>query len=394
MEKAMTNKHISFPSIDQFRTTVKHVNDRCGYQGIVIKPTLRFSGSVKLHGTNASVVYTPSLNGPEDVQGHQLYAQSRSNVITPEDDNAGFARFVAEGATWQSALDRMLTRYKTAGFMGDKDYDDVRPQAKEAHTVVVYGEWCGGSIQKGVALNKLPKMFVVFGIKFLRNGKVVENGEEVDGQISTWLMPWEAKLAVEQCLQHTDTCPVNIKETPIYSIEEFPTWNIDIDFNEPHLAQNKLGELTLAVEQECPVAKQLGVSGIGEGIVWTCIGGKDLVSIRTDDLVFKVKGEKHSVTKVTTLAAVDVEKVNSIKACAEIVATVARFEQALDVVKQANPGQDVLDMKFMGPFLKWVSEDVLKEELDTITENGLEPKEVVKACQLLAKNWFVEQTKL
>lgn len=383
----MTQKFYSFPSIEQFRTVVKHVNDRCAFQGAVVKPTLLFSGSVKLHGTNASVVYTPG-------DDPQLYAQSRNNVITPDEDNAGFARFVQDGATWNQALDHMLTQYKTVGFLGSLDYDDVRPNAKKAHTVAVYGEWCGGSIQKNVALNQLPKMFVVFGIKFLRDGKVIEDGVEVDGQISTWLMPWEAQEAVKQCLQHTDTCPANIKTTPIYSIEEFPTWSITIDFNEPHLAQNKLAELTLAVEQECPVGKQLGVSGVGEGIVWTCIGGKGLVNIRTDDLVFKVKGEKHSDTKVKTLASVDVEKVNSIKACAELVATPHRFEKGLDVLKLLHPNEDVLDNRYIGEFLKWVGNDVLKEETDTITENGLEPKEVTKAVNLLAKNWFVEQTKL
>lgn len=372
----MTFKHISFPSIEQFRTVVKHVNDRCNYQNAVTKPTLRFAGTVKLHGTNASVVFN----------GTDFYAQSRENVIDVENDNAGFARFVSEHPGLKQAAFDVLEAFRTTGFMGSPDYEAERPHAKEAHTVAIYGEWCGGSIQKGVALNQLPKQFVIFGIKFLRAGKVIENGEEVDGQISTWLMPWDLKLAFDKHI--AVWLP---PEALVRCIEDFPTWQVDIDFNEPHLVQNKLAELTQAVEDECPFGKTFGVTGTGEGIVWTCIGGTGMVGIRTDDLVFKVKGEKHSVTKVKKLAAVDIEKVNSIKTCAELVGTPARFEQALDFLKRTNPGVDVLDNRYIGQFLKWINEDVAKEETDTITGNGLEVKEVTKAVGDLAKVWFKAQ---
>jgi hypothetical protein len=44
---------------------------------------------------------------------------------------------------------------------------------------------------------------------------------------------------------------------------------MEIDFNMPQLVQNQLSEITIAVEEECPVAKAFGFSGIGEGIVNT-----------------------------------------------------------------------------------------------------------------------------
>ena len=48
-------------------------------------------------------------------------------------------------------------------------------------------------------------------------------------------------------------------------------------------------EITEAVENECPVGKHFGVSGVGEGVVWTCVseGWND------SGTWFKVKGEAH-----------------------------------------------------------------------------------------------------
>src|ERR1700744_3145841 len=88
-------QHISFPSIEQFRNVIRDVKDRANYHGIPL-PELEFVGTVKLHGTNASVTI--------DTDTGELWAQSRSNVITPENDNAGFARFVQEKALEFRAL--------------------------------------------------------------------------------------------------------------------------------------------------------------------------------------------------------------------------------------------------------------------------------------------------
>src|SRR3990170_1416693 len=69
-----------------------------------------FANGICVHNTHGAYVESPT---------GECWFQSRENIITPEKDNAGFAMF---------------------------------------------GEWCGGGIQKGVALNQLLKMFVIFGI--------------------------------------------------------------------------------------------------------------------------------------------------------------------------------------------------------------------------------------
>ena len=49
--------HQPFPSIEQYRHTIKLVRERAQITGVPL-PTLLFHGSVKLHGTNAAVGFT------------------------------------------------------------------------------------------------------------------------------------------------------------------------------------------------------------------------------------------------------------------------------------------------------------------------------------------------
>ena len=155
---------------------------------------------------------------------------------------------------------------------------------------------------------------------------------------------------------------------------------IDIDFNNPELAVNNMTEITEAVEAECPVGKHFGVSGIGEGVVWE-------TTYKGQHLNFKVKGEKHSATKVNKLVKVDVEKIASIDAFVEYALTENRLNQGIEqvfTIEGTTP-----DIKQMGPFLKWVMGDICKEEMDTLVENGLEPKDVSRSINQKAREWFM-----
>jgi hypothetical protein len=146
----------------------------------------------------------------------------------------------------------------------------------------------------------------------------------------------------------------------------------------PQLVQNQLSELTIKVEEECPVAKAFGYSGIGEGIVWTA-DFKGVVHR------FKVKGERHSSSKVKTLAAVDVEKLNSIKEFVDYAVSESRFNQALENI---FPNNEPIDVKKMGDVIRWVVNDVIKEEMDTMVENQLEPKEINKYISSKVREMF------
>jgi len=324
-------EHIPFPEIQQFRNTIKIVRERAEHDGVPL-PTLTFVGSVKLHGTNSSVVFPPEGG---------FYCQSRTQVIAPEKDNAGFAHWVEENKDRFEALEKTL-----------------RKEFPLHSGFVVYGEWCGQGIQKGVAISQVSKRFVVFSISTLKEGT------------RDWVNPFAIRSLVDPLF---------------YCIYDYPTWSLDVDFCKPEESQNRLIELTQAVENECPVGKAFGVSGVGEGIVWWPLPTTDF-NVR--DLAFKVKGEKHSETKVKTLAAVDVEKLASINELVDSVLTEHRLEKKVEsLIEQGGE----LGIKSTGAFLKLVGSDVHKEEADTITASGFENNEIMKAVQKKAKQWWLER---
>lgn len=352
-------KHISFPSIEKFANIVANINRTYNFVGLddnnepiydlsKPKPTLTFKGTVKLHGTNAGVCYNKKDG---------LWVQSRENIITPESDNAGFAFFV------ESNKEAFLDFFKKIARENDLGYAiDV-----ENVTISIYGEWCGGNIQKGVGITNLPKSFFIFGVKVTPS--TIENSEKQP--VAYWV----------------DSSDLRNHDVKIYNIEDYQTYSVDIDFNTPQLIQNKLIELTLAVEEECPVAKAFGFSGIGEGIVFSYKNDKGEV------FRFKSKGTKHSNSKVNTLRLVDDEKINNCIKVANSVCPSWRLEQIFNqTFDTLNGGQ--ADIKRISEFLKAVMVDVIKEEMDIIVDAGLEPKDIGKYVSEISKTYFFEQNKL
>ena len=311
-----------YGSTEQFRSIIREVKTKHDYQGkdengeaifqhLTNYPILDFKGTVKLHGTNASIV---------KYKDESINYQSRERVLSLEQDNAGF----------------MMA-------MMNKDLDFLFNNIMFSDYCAIYGEWCGGNIQKGVALNGLEKMFVVFAIK-------------ADDE---WIDLWS---------------DLQDNEQGIYNILQFKTFDVKIDFNNPELVQNKLIEDTLTVEEECPVGKYFGVSGVGEGIVYSCVSDSSLK--------FKSKGEKHSVSKVKVLNSIDVEELNSIKEFVEAVVIDNRLQQGMDYLKEMNIE---VSPKNTGEFLGWIVRDVLKEETDTIVANQLDMKKLKGAIVTKAR---------
>ena len=338
-------KHISYPKIAQFRNVVSNINRGITFTGLdkdgnaiydpsIKKPTLTFKGTVKLHGTNASVCFN-SKDG--------FWIQSRNNIITLENDNAGFAFFA------ESRKSEFLTLLE---ILADKD-DDIDSEC----TISIYGEWAGKGVQKSVGISELEKAFYVFGVK-------VSNPQDEEFN-SYWI----------------DSSNVRNTECRIFNVEDYETYSIDVDFNMPQLSQNKFGEITEKVENECPISKAFGINkGLGEGVVWS-VEYKD--SLRR----FKVKGDKHSVTRVKKLASVDVEKLKNIQDFIEYAVTENRFNQAIENVF----GSGDLDIKKMGDLIRWFVKDVALEEMDTMLENGLEPKDVNKYISTKVREMFFKE---
>lgn len=348
-------QHIAWPSIEQFRNVCKNVTHRAQYVGkaedgslimnrAAIKPTLKFEGTVKLHGTNSAVCI--------NAEG-EMWFQSRQNIITPEQDNAGFAAFAQSNT---DAFNDILVESLRQGGKG----------AEDKRTAVVFGEWCGKGIQKGVAISELPKMFVIFGIDL------------VDGESRTHLTKEQVLKTIEANEEYLG-CGIKC-------IYHYPTYEILIDFENPHESQNKLNELTEAVGTECPVGKAFGVSGIGEGVVWRCVEE----GYESSSYWFKVKDDRHSASKVKTLATVDVERINSIKELAERLAHNGRLEQMHQQVFDTLNGGET-DMKKMGDFIKAVMSDIYKEEIDVIEASGFTGKELSQPIFNLCRKFISEK---
>lgn len=317
-----------YPSIEQFRNVIRTVKANHDYKGrdednnpiyrhSENYPILKFQGTVKLHGTNAGIV---------KYSDNRVEFQSRERVLTLEADNSNFMSSMIQ-----------------------KDLEFLFEQLNFIDYCAIYGEWCGGNIQKGVAINGLDKMFVIFGIMV----------DDVWVELSPTL--------------HNN-------EIGIYNILQFPTYEVDIDFNTPESIQNKLIEMTISVEDCCPAGKFFGKEGVGEGIVFTCT--------TNPELKFKSKGEKHSASKVKVLNNVDVELMENINQFVELAVSENRLEQGLSYFNENNIP---IDSKNTGEFLRWVVTDVLKEEKDTLIESGLDEKKVKASIVTKARMWFLNQ---
>jgi hypothetical protein len=335
--------HSKFTDIGQFRNTIKAIKQSAQFvriddEGLVVVdryaqiPIITFTGSVKCHGTNAGVAMD---------KDDEIWFQSKNHNVTIEKDNAGFA-FFAESKT--EIFRKMLLNIREKMSLTNE-------------TIILYGEWCGGNIQNvDIAIRGLPKMFMIFAIKIVTADEEIEN---------YYLHP--------SAVNYRDA------DNQIYNIYDYQTFELDIDFSDPSESQNKLVEITNEVERECPVGKAFGSIGIGEGVVWVGFH-------KGSRYVFKVKGPKHSSSKVKVTAPVDVEKVNSIKEFTSYAVTENRLNQCIEQVFTVNGIEP--EKKGTGNFLKWIAGDVAKEEMDTMVENGLEPNDVMPYVKEHARKWF------
>lgn len=321
-------------------TKIETIDKKVSYDISVKDTNCFFANDILVHNSNAGICYN-AIDG--------IWAQSRENIITPQSDNAGFAFFV------ESNKEEFI---KLMNLIIDKTYVDV-----VQNTISIYGEWCGGNIQKGVGISNLPKSFFIFGVKIT---PYTETEEERKEKPAYWV----------------EYNYLKSPENKIYNISDYKTYSVDIDFNIPQLSQNKIIDMTIEVENECPVAKAFGFEGIGEGIVFSYTDDRNQV------YRFKSKGEKHvGKSKVKTLKSVDDDKLNKIIETVNKVTPQWRLEQMLE--KQfnlINGGQ--IDVKHLGDYIKLVMNDILKEELDVLSEAGVEPKDIGKYVSEVSRKYF------
>ena len=300
-------------------------------------------------GALKSVVYEVnrrmSYDG-EDAEGNPVY-KDRSEALptltfegTVKLHGINVGIQLSEGAPVYQSRNRILTpnggkEKDPHGFATEMAAKDWSINPLEYTPTVIYGEYCGGNIQSKVAIAELPRMLVTFNHR--------------------------------------------LKGENIYYIKDFTTFHMEIDMSNPSASVEKLQALTQAVEDECPVAAALGVKGTGEGIVWRCL------TAGWQDLVFKVKGEKHSKSKVKTLNVANAQAQDAAFKFASGAMTEERLQQGWDYLTEMGLPHE---KRNVGVLLNYVVRDCLEEEKLNIVEQNINPKLAAKAISTVTKDWF------
>lgn len=387
---------IAWPEIESFHNIRKFIRidptewwrakEQLGGTSVV-----SYKCKVKLHGTNAAVHI--HMDGTVTVQ-------SRTGIITPENDNAGFARWVkANENEWR----------KTAA-VPTKDNP-----ADHYLDVIYYGEWIGPGIQKGVAVSEIPKKcFAVFAMQFpgkdglprddffevrperiamyLGKSGVKFVGSEEANLPDVYILPWYKRGAYHDADSGAfkdAVLDIDWKRTDeqlTQDLEEVNDWVADVEHRDPW------------------VQSTFGVTGTGEGLVFYPVSKPHLGYENFTNLCFKAKGEKHKNIATAKPAQVSAEAAASIDGFVELVLTPARLEQGAKAVGgtmiqyqnqlvQGGPEVTNFDLKLTGKFVAWVSADVEKETQDELAASGLTWKEVQKPISDKARTWYLAQAK-
>lgn len=344
-------RHIDFGSIEQFRTVVQSVSHTTRFQGLdeqgqpifdgtLPLPVVTAVGAEKIHGANAAVCYSI----PDG-----FWVQSHSNIITPTQDNAGCAfAAMANQTHWMNIIETLADKH------------DIDLNTK---IISVYYEWCGGNIQKNACVSGEEKMSIIF-----RHFKV---------------SPLE-QSETEKAVWH-ETNGIDNSEQRIFNVDNFPKVELTIDFNDPVPAMDAMSELVARVENQSGIAKHFNrETNVGEGWVFSFVDSSGNL------LRWKAKGEKHQATKVKKMKVDDPREADKIE-FAQYAVTAGRCEQAWNEIFGVDNEKQQPSEKATGQFIKWVLSDIIKEELDVLTQRELEPKAVNGYISKIARDWFFEQ---
>lgn len=310
-----------------------------------------FANGVLVHNSNAGV----------RIKNGEVAAQSRTRLIDVKEDNAGFAKWVKTREEWFKSL-------------------PIKEMFGSTN-VTVFGEWCGPGIMKGTAINQIPnKVFVVFAVI------------AYEWRTGNYVAPTDDDAIVLSEPAEIERLFVN-KPDDVYVL---PWCSEPIEVQYGNRAQlqevaDRLNKYIAEIEPCDPWVKAtFGIEGTAEGAVYYPVDYEDRgqnMQKWFSDFVFKAKGEKHKVVKTKEAVQVDPEVAKSIAEFVTMFVTDARCEQGLNAIG------NVLDMKKTGDFLKWLSQDVLKESTAELEASGLTWEQVQKSVQVAAREWYARKVK-
>jgi tRNA-binding EMAP/Myf-like protein len=324
-------------SIEQLHALRLALQSRLETTGVPL-PRVTYQAKVKVDGTNGAIHALPG----------GFAAQSRTRILTPAEDNYGFATWVhAQANRWSAGLHARLGR------------------------AVVYGEWCGRGIQKRTAISRVERnVFAVFAVQLgdptRDTTRLVVDPQRLQALLpahpDVFVLPWHGEPAV-------------------------------LDFADPEALRagaERIDAMVAEVEAIDPwVAAVFGLQGLGEGVVLYPVEGVEFDAEggtdrdRYTELMWKAKGDEHRVNRQKRPAQLDPEVARSVEEFVAMMVTPARLEQGL---AQLTGGG--MDLRRMGELLQWVGQDVHKESTAELAAAGLEWKQVAKAVGQAAQRWY------
>lgn len=326
---------VKFPSIESFAHVWKYMTRKMDPQPMF------YGAKVKLHGTNGGV----RVNADGSV-----VAQSRSRDLSAEDDNYGFAKWVAQNAH--------NFRINPQIMQGADGAEDIKH-------VTYFGEWAGNGIQNKDAVTQLSnKFFFIFAMQI--NDTIYTDPAQIEGTLSpdsdkVLVLPWHF-----------------VFEAPFDWIDT-GTANVLVEVINHHV--ERIGE------RDPFIYEVFGIDGPGEGLVLTPFTGTDGIDRDLySALTFKAKSEAHRVKATEKAVSTRMEIPAEATAFVEMFVTDARCQQAL-----TESCDGIAEKPRTSDFLKWLGGDVRKESLTELRESGLEWKQVAAMVNKAAARWFIQR---
>lgn len=325
---------------------------------------VEFHGTVKIHGCNISVIFS----GPKTWQ-----IQSRNRVLSVKEDQYDICAKLND-APWDTLAKEILQildalnleqhEAEKEGKGSNASKRDIQEKLSEVpiatetipaeqtaepgkpaswEDIMIVGEWAGKGIQKGVGVCDLDRFFTIFNIRIGQNWQDIRKYKSI-----------------------------SLPSHRIFNICDFPTYILTIDLadlKDVDRAEKELEKMVGRIDKECPVAAHFGVKGTGEGLVFT------YHPLEPTNILhhFKVKGQSHVIVKNERVERIPNEKVARIGAFVEYAVTEARLDQGLEYLKEMLIP---VEAESTGKYIKWVVQDVLKEESDKLEDMDLKETDI------------------
>ena len=289
-------------------------------------------GTPKLHGTNIGIIF--KSNG-------EYTLQTRNRIITKDNDHFGFYKWMTQ--------DKINYIYNHFKYLFDN---------RKIKAIIVYGEFAGKGVQKGVAISQIERFYAPFAVRIIT--------DKDDYYIKPRSMDfnlWNDELRIYNLFNPKYFVKVNVDKS---NLEE---------------VINIIDEYVKECEVEDKFAIAFGMEGIGEGIVWDYeIDGKTYF-FKTKIDEFKTKAQKVNKNKT-------IDEIKEDKKIIEYCLNEYRLRQGIEYMNENGIDTIIQNIK---DFITWVVEDTIREEERFILDNGLNEKRVRKLVGTEAAKWYKQQ---